>query len=162
MELWQRIKELGQANHEFLLNYRWQWFCSLNLKPGSNYDMAESKLKSWRIKMGIKDHILIAYMGVFNTINNPHVHLLLWGKRNRFGQTLMDLNPKDWEHEWSTLNKYEDVQNRSHLIPCTAEIEPIYEREGVASYIAKKNLPWNKSELIRPYNKRLLGKALIR
>lgn len=150
MELWQRIKELGQANQVFLLRYNWEWFCSLPLQPGSDYDMAESKLKAWRINMGIKDSILIAYMGGFNTINNPHIHLLLWSKRNRFGQTLLNLDPRDWEAEWSRLTK------------STAVIEPIYEREGVASYIAKKNLPWGKSELIRPYNRRLLGKALIR
>ena len=99
--------------------------------------------------MGIKDHILIAYMGGFNTINNPHIHLLLWGKRNRFGKTLMNLNPKDWQTGWS------DITHRK------AVIEPIYDREGVASYIATKNLPWDKSELIQPYNKRLLDKAMV-
>jgi len=149
MELYQRVKKLKQANQEFLLRYNWEWFCSLNLQSGSDYPMAESKLKDWRIKMCIKDHILIAYMGGFNTINNPHIHLLLWGKRNRFGQTLLDLNPKGWEAAWSGLTK------------CQAVIEPIYEREGVASYIANKNLPWDKSELIQPYNKRLLKKAML-
>ena len=99
--------------------------------------------------MGIKDHMLIAYMGAFNTIDNPHIHLLLWGKRNRFGQTLLDLNPKGWDAALSGLTKSQAV------------IEPIYEREGVASYIAKKNLPWGKSELIQPYNKRLLEKARV-
>ena len=99
--------------------------------------------------MGIKDHILIAYMGVFNTIDNPHIHLLLWGKQNRLGRSLLDLNYKDWENEWSRLTK------------ATAVIEPIYEREGIASYIAKKNLPWGKSELIQPYNKRLLEKTML-
>lgn len=161
MELYQRVLELGEANQEFLLKYKWEWFCSLNLPSGCDCPMAESKLKAWRIKMGIKDHILIAYMGGFNTINNPHIHLLLWGKRNKFGQSLLNLDPKDWEYEWSQLNKYKDVQNGSRLIPCTAKIEPIYERGGVASYIATKNLPWDKSELIQPYNKRLLDKAMV-
>lgn len=99
--------------------------------------------------MGIKDHILIAYMGVFNTVPQPHIHLLLCGKRNRFGQTLLDLNHKDWEKEWSRLTK------------STAVIEPIYDRDQVASYIANKNLPWNRSELIQPYNKRVLEKAMV-
>jgi hypothetical protein len=149
MELYQKVQELGEANHEFLLRYNWEWFCSLNLQSGSDYSMAESKLKAWRIKMGIQDHMLIAYMGAFNTINNPHIHLLLWGKRNILGRSLLDLNYKDWENEWSRLTK------------CQAVIEPIYEREGIASYIAKKNLPWGKSELIQPYNKRLLEKARV-
>lgn len=162
MELWERVAKLSEANQAFLLRYNWEWFCSLNLPPGSGCPQAESKLKAWRIKMGIKDRILIAYMGGFNTINNPHIHLLLWSKRNRFGQTLLNLDHRNWEHEWSQLNKYKDVQNGSRLIPCTAKIEPIYEREGVADYIAKKNLPWDRSELIQPYNKRLLGKAMIR
>jgi hypothetical protein len=149
MELYQKVQELGDANHEFLLRYKWEWFCSLNLQSGSDYSMAESKLKAWRIKMGIKDHILIAYMGVFNTIDNPHIHLLLWGKQNRLGRSLLDLNYKDWENEWSRLTK------------ATAVIEPIYERGGIADYIAKKNLPWGKSELIQPYNKRLLEKTML-
>jgi hypothetical protein len=149
MELYQRVEELGEANHEFLFNYKWEWFCSLNLQSGSDYPMAESKLKTWRINMGIKNHILIAYMGVYNTTPQPHIHLLVLGKRKRFGQTLLDLNPKGWEDAWSGLTK------------CQAVIEPIYEREGVASYIANKNLPWDKSELIQPYNKRLLKKAMV-
>lgn len=99
--------------------------------------------------MGIKDHILIAYMGVFNTVPQPHIHLLVLGKRNRFGQTLLDLKPKDWQTGWS------DITHRK------AVIEPIYDREGVANYIAKKNLPWNRAELIQPYNKRLLDKAMV-
>ena len=149
MELYQKVEELGKANLEFLLQYNWEWFCSLNLPHGADYARAESKLKVWRIKMGINDHILIAYMGVFNRVPQPHIHLLLSGKRNRFGQRLLDLNPKGWEVAWSGLTKSQAV------------IEPIYEREGVASYIAKKNLPWGRSELIQPYNNRLLKKAMI-
>jgi len=149
MELYQMVEELGDANQEFLLRYNWEWFCSLNLQSGSDYPMAESKLKAWRINMGIKDRMLIAYMGVYNTVPQPHIHLLALGKRNRFDQTLLDLNPKSWEAAWSGLTKSQAV------------IEPIYEREGVASYIAKKNLPWGRSELIHPYNNRLLKKAML-
>lgn len=149
MELYQRVEELGQANHKFLLKYNWEWFCSLNLQSGSDYPTAESTLKNWRINMGVKNHILIAYMGVYNTIPQPHIHLMALGKQNRFGETLLDLSPKSWEAAWSGLTK------------STAVIEPIYEREGVASYIANKNLPWERSELIQPYNKRLLVKAIL-
>jgi hypothetical protein len=153
MELYQKKKtrkeKLRDANHKFLLKYNWEWFCSLNLQAGSDYPMAESKLKAWRINVAIHNHILIAYMGVFNRVPQPHIHLLLSSKRNRFGQTLLDLKPKSWEAAWSDLTK------------CQAVIEPIYEREGVASYIANKNLPWDKSELIQPYNKRLLVKAML-
>jgi len=101
---------------------------------------------------GYQNHILIAYMGAYNTVPQPHIHLLLSSKRNRFGQTLLDLNPKGWEAAWSGLTK------------CQAVIQPlylIYDRDQVASYIAKKNLPWERSELIQPYNKRLLEKAMI-
>lgn len=52
MELYQRVAELGEANHDFLLNYKWQWFCSLNLQSGSDCPMAESKLKALRIQYG--------------------------------------------------------------------------------------------------------------
>jgi len=140
--------ELSEANHDFLLNYRWQWFCSLNLRSGSDYSLAESKLKAWRIKMCLSHHIQIAYMGVYNTMPQPHIHLLVLGK-NRFKQTLWKVNRKDWEDSWSNLTK------------CQAVIEPVYERDGVTSYIANKNLPWDRSELIQPYNKRLLEKAMI-
>ena len=110
--------------------------------------------------MGISHHILFAYMGVFNTVPQPHIHLLALGKRNKFGQTLLDILPKRWEYEWSQLNKYKDVQNGSRLIPCTAKIEPIDKRGKIDDYIAKKNLPFGRSELIQPYNKRLLEKAM--
>ena len=158
MGLSSRKDEYTKAYEEMLLNYKWQWFCSLNLQSGSDCPMAESKLKAWRINMGIKDHILIAYMGVFNTVPQPHIHLLLCSKRNRFGKTLMNLKPKDWQTGWSDITH------------CTAVIGPVYDREGVATYIAEKNLPldkselikWDRSELIQPYNKRLLEKAMIR
>jgi len=149
MELYQMVEALGEANQEFLSKYNWEWFCSLNLQSGSDYPRAESTLKNWRVKKSIEDHILIAYMGVFNRVPQSHIHLLLSSKRNRFGQTLLDLSPKSWEVAWSGLTK------------CQAVIEPIYEREGVASYIANKNLPWERSELIQPYNKRLLVKAML-
>jgi len=144
-----RKEKLRKANKEFLLRYNWEWFCTLNLQKESDYPMAESKLKEWRINMGLKNHILIAYMGVYNTIPQPHIHLLALGKQNRFKQTLLTLNHKNWENEWSSLTKSQAV------------IVPIYEREGVASYIANKNLPWDKSELIQPYNKRLLVRAMV-
>jgi hypothetical protein len=152
MELWQRAMEFGEANHDFLFNYKWEWFCSLNLQSGSDYPMAESKLKEWRTKMGVKNHILFAYMGVYNTVPQPHVHLLALGKRNRFGQTLLDLKPNTWEAAWSRLTK------------CQAVIQPlylIYDRDQVASYIANKNLHWDRSELIQPYNNRVLKKAMV-
>ena len=161
MELWQRAKEINVAYHEFLFNYKWEWFCTLNLKPGSDYPLAESKLKDWRTKMGVKNHILFAYMGVYNTVPQPHIHLLALGKRNRFGQTLLDLKPNTWEAAWSGLTK------------CQAVIQPlylIYDRDQVASYIAYKNLHWDRSdknlpldrsELIQPYNNRLLKKAMF-
>lgn len=152
----------GDAYKEWLLKYDWEWFCTLSLPARADCAKAEEKLKKWRIKMGISHHILFAYMGVFNTVPQPHIHLLALGKRNASGQTLMGILPKRWEHEWSTLNKYKDVHNGSRLITCTAIIEPIYKREGAAFYIAKMNLPEGKSELIQPYNKRLLGKATIR
>jgi hypothetical protein len=91
-------------------------------------------------------------MGVFNTVPQPHIHLLLWGKRNRFGQRLLDLNPKGWEAAWSGLTKSQAVIQPLYLI---------YDRDQVASYIANKNLPWGKSELIQPYNKRLLEKTML-
>lgn len=159
-------EEYNKAYEEMLLKYNWQWFGSFAI-PSEEYQRgylkrvrftrkhkigcpeAEFYLKQWRIKMAIHDHILIAYMGVFNTVPQPHIHLLLWGKRNRFGKTLMNLKPKDWQTGWSKITH------------CTAVIEPIYERGGVASYIATKNLPWDKSELIQPYNKRLLDKAMV-
>ena len=152
MELWQRAMELGEANHDFLFNYKWEWFCTFNLQSGSDYPMAESKLKTWRINMGVKNHIIIAYMGVFNTVPQPHIHFMALGKQNRFGQPLLDLKPKGWEAAWSGLTK------------CQAVIQPlylIYDRDQVASYIANKNLPRDKSELIQPYNKRLLVKAML-
>jgi hypothetical protein len=149
MELYQRVEKLRVANQEFLLKYHWEWFCTLNLSPRDDYAKAESNLKHWRINAGIKNKILIAYMGVYNTIPQPHVHLLALGKQNRFKQTLLNMDHKKWETDWSDLTK------------CQAVIEPIYEREGVAHYIARKNLPWDRSELIQPYNKRLLKKAML-
>lgn len=86
---------------------------------------------------------------VYNNIENAHIHLLVCSKQNRFGQSLLNLNPEDWEKGWSDLTKYDAV------------IRPIYNQKGAASYIATKNLPWGRSELIQPYNARILMKARI-
>lgn len=149
MEQWKLKQELGKANAEVFSGYQWEWFCSLNLYRGANHSIAEDKLKKWRINMGIQDHILIAYMGAFNTIPHPHIHLIALSKKSALGLHLLDLDPNDWQRGWSDLTH------------CTAVIEPIYDPKGVAAYIAKKNLPWERSELIIPYNKRLLAKGKI-
>ena len=39
MELWQRVNGINKAYLEFLLKYKWEWFCSLNLQQGFDYDL---------------------------------------------------------------------------------------------------------------------------
>ena len=176
--MWKKELRDRMAYCEWLLSHDWQWSCSLPLSwhnvPGlasmktgavditlfnkseklrkntADYSTAEEYIKEWRL-MGIKDHILIAYMGVFNPVPFPHAHLFLWSKRNRIGQTLNDLNRKGWESEWYRLTG------------CKAKITPIYSRGIVERYVADKNMKWEGCEFVIPYgNNRLLKKAMIR
>ncbi len=163
MELWQQVEKLKEAYEDFLLGYMWEWFCTFSIQGQGRVDIsiAQDILKKLRI-LAREHKILIAYMGVFNTVPQPHIHLLALGKRNKFGQTLLDLDPKRWERDWSDWKKWKAVDERFRLPRSEMFIEPIYDRKGIASYIAQKNLPWAKSEPIDPCNKRLLEKAIIR
>ncbi len=149
MELYQKVECIGEAYKNMLLQCNWEWFATLNLQMKNDVIFGEKKLREWGMKMGIANKILIGYMGVYNTIPQPHIHLLMLSKRNRIGQTLLDLDFKKWEAAWSALTKSQAV------------IEPIYDCKGVAHYIARVNMPWERSEIIVSPRTRILKKAMI-
>ncbi len=155
------------ANKYFSSNWEWQWFCSLNLGNRSHTE-AEKYLKLWRRQQAKYYHIQIASVGVYNTIPQAHIHLLALGS-NKQGNSLLLVNHKNSEAAWSKLTKR------------SAKIIPIWDDDAqkvIISYIYMKNMPgntsesiqinnkkilkWERSELIQPYNKRLLEKAMIR
>lgn len=150
MDVWKRKEAISEAFQEMLMEYDWEWFCTLNLNTSTDCQRAEGYLKQWRVRMGIIDKILFGYMGVYNTIPQPHIHLLIKSKKNKLGQTVLDFNHESWESAWRDITHNDAV------------ITPVFDPEGVAAYISGKNLPWDRSELIIPYQKRLLRKALIR
>lgn len=163
----QKQKEM-YAWCDYFKKWPWEWFCSLEFQKSSrphenshiqawgthahrqkdSYSDAEGWLKKWALMQQKRDHIQIGYMGVYNTIPQPHIHLLVLGK-NASGLTMFDLNEKDWEKGWSSITK------------ATAVIKPITDLDGVCSYIAKTNMPQGRSEIINPYNTKLLDERKI-
>jgi hypothetical protein len=166
MEPYEKQAKLRIANKYFSSNWEWQWFCSLNLGNRSHTE-AEKYLKIWRRQQAKYNHIQIASFGVYNTIPQAHIHLLALGS-NKQGNSLLLVNHKKSEDSWSKLTKH------------SAKIIPIWDddaQKAILSYIYMKNMLGNisesiqinnkrilkevRSELIQPYNKRLLDKAMV-
>jgi len=138
------------AGFEFLKDWPWEWFCSMNLPSECTHTYAEVKLKKWRIRLATNEKIQIAYLGIFNTVPHPHIHLVALGT-NSMSQSLYDIDTKRPEKYWSEI-----ARQRAVIKPITNN------RENVYRYIADKNNPSGLSEMISPYNKKLLERKKIK
>lgn len=140
------IEEYRNWLSEMLKEYEWEWFVSLNVPKGST-ENTRKKLNKWTRNLSIKNHIRIGYMGfvIYSKITGNHIHLLILGK-NKFGQTLLDMDQNQWEIEWKKLTHRD------------CYIEPVYS-DGVFEYITNpKNTPPNHFEMVNPYGIKLLKK----
>jgi len=134
---------------EFLNRWTWEWFCSMNLRSGCSHADAERFLKVWRIKLSTLQKIRIAYQGVFNLIPHPHVHLVALGT-NKHGQTLYNISETIAKVYWYQITGQ------------SARVEKIdSDLDRVHGYIADKNSPLESSEMLIPYNRKLLTKRRI-
>jgi hypothetical protein len=146
-----RDRQRKDSWYGFLNDWSWEWFCSMNLPHGSVHSDAEKKLKKWRIKLSTREKIQIAYQGVFNLVPHPHIHLVALGKcRMGIVENLYGVSHTLAEVYWSQIAKG------------SAVIQPIgHDWDTVYRYIADKNNPAGLSEMVSPYNKKLLEKRRI-
>jgi len=124
--------------------YPWQWFVTMNCKSRF-YVNAERPLKKWHVEVSKLFRVQLAYMGVFNDLVNPHIHLLVLGT-NRNHNTLHDYGEDLAEKVWSDLMHLDCV------------IEPIYDIGGASRYIAHANVSDGHFEVVGPYKGKLLEK----
>lgn len=141
-ENWKYITKYRNGLKDYYDDYDFEWFCSLDLPTSDNIRYPEDYLKEWRCKMCVEDHIQISYLGVLNQYPHPHIHLLMFG-RNKSGESLFQRDERKWENEWSRVTKRSGV-----IKPC--------KDTGTIGYTVYKNTLVGKSELITPYNVRLL------
>ncbi|MFH1912052.1 MAG: hypothetical protein ABIK91_08540 [Pseudomonadota bacterium] len=80
MELWKRDEKLKKSTEPYFNSWVWNWFCSFNLGNRNHAD-AERLLKIWRRTQAKRCHIQIACIGVYNTLPQPHVHMVALGER---------------------------------------------------------------------------------
>lgn len=81
MELWQQVEKLKEAYEDFLLGYIWEWFCTFSIQGQGRVDISTAQDILKKLRILAREHkILIAYMGVFNTVPQPHIHLLALGE----------------------------------------------------------------------------------
>jgi len=123
----------------------WEWFLTARLK-NKHYGLI---LKEFRIALQKDEHLQIAYMGLYVSNPQPHLHLVMLGQ-NRDGKCLASADSSYWEKQW---------QKMTHT---TALIENIYDQEGVVSYMVKFNMPDNHHEELVPYNEKLLKRTQIK
>ena len=148
-EQYQYIIEYRNQLKNFYNQYSYDWFVTLSL-PNYNVEDSEKYLKTWRCNLTKKDHIQISYVGVIviSKITGSHIHLLMFG-RNRYGETLLDIDKLTWEKEWSKITH------------CDSLIEPVYDDGSIDYTSCYKNTPVNYFELVHPYNEYLLKKCKI-
>mgnify|MGYP001431319654 CR=1 FL=1 len=143
---YEKIKNYRNCLSDWMNDYNWEWFISLNL-PNGNIENTENLLKKWRCKMCSENHIQICYVGhiINSKITGHHVHLLMSGK-NKDRKTLLDMDKYQWKKEWGKITHRNcDIQ--------------FIKDDGVIDYMNKgKNTPHNYSEMVNPYNIKLLKK----
>ena len=143
-EEWVKQQEIRKALQQWLLQWRPQWFCTMNLPPKKNYNDAEGYLKEWRRPFH-KAGIEIGYNGLYLSVPHPHIHLLAMGC-DKDEPSLIYVDREKWEQEWARLTKQ------------TAVIRWINDPEAVTEYVAFKNTVPGKYELLSPHNEKMLGR----
>ena len=133
----------------YLCSYPFTHFITFNFTNDTVlYNTALHNLKGWLFKQVIKkEKLQIAYIGVFNTLPNPHIHLLVLAT-NRNGKTLHDVTGESWKR-------------RGAKWPGTVDVKAIYDQSDVSGYIVDKNMPRSGYDLIGPYNQRLLHQTKL-
>lgn len=127
---------------KYLDKWPWEWFATLTFKWIVNPEGVEKELKRWRIKLCKGENIQVAYLGVLNFKDRPHLHLLMLG-RNRDGKTLLSADINRAERSWCS----------------GAKIKPINEKTGAIGYIVDQNMPCDQYQFVGPYNIKLLHKT---
>ena len=153
------LNDVRKGLYNDYLKYDYEWFCTLNLpgpkKPFRNlsHDLenrAEGYLKKWRSEMGQKHKIRVAYNGimVLSKKKGPHIHLLMIGARNTRGQTLLDMDEKEWEKAWGKI-AYRNAMIKKLDNPIDREIIAKYMTDGERNTMARQFIT------LVPYNNRI-------
>lgn len=143
---YEKIVNYRNGLSDWMKEYKWEWFCTFN-NPNGTSENTDKVLKKWTYTVCIKYNIQICYVGhiINSKITGDHIHLLMSGK-NKDGKTLLDMDKSQWEDEW------ERITHRC------SNIQPVYD-DGVFVYLnGLKNTPVNHSEMVVPYNTKLLKK----
>lgn len=145
MDQWVVEERMRKAIHELFIQWRSQWFCTLNQPPKKSYDDAEGYLKEWR-GLFYKAGIEIAYNGLWSMVPHHHVHLFMFGF-NKEGLSLFDVEKDRWEKEWARLTKQKAV------------IRWINDHAPVTEYVSYRNTPPDKYQLLIPHNEKMLKRC---
>ncbi len=146
VEQWVQVNRKREAIQGFLLCWRWQWFCSMNLPSMTSYNNAERYLNRWR-RLSFKQGVEVGYIGLWSRVPHSHVHLFMVGEKDD-GFSLFHVEEDTWEKEWSSLTKQ------------TAVIQWINDVDGVTEYVSFLNTPsGDLYELLIPYNTRILNRC---
>jgi len=144
------MAEYRKEISSWLKQFNFQWFVTMRVPEKSSVNVVENTekhLKNWRRNQSKNNKIQICHQGIIVTshIYGVHTHLLMSGK-NTYGKTLLDMDEREWEHEWSRLTKQD-----CHI--------QLVQDNGISGYLASpKNIIPNHFELLTPYNQKLLNK----
>ena len=129
----------------FLNEWQWQWFLSLNLK-WKNYT---GTLKRFLSDLQSQESIQVAYQGIANLKGEPyHLHLLMLGQ-NKQGKTLSEVDRNKWTRVWG---------RKAHKSDRIDELPTADDQRRAISYMIDRNTPRGGHEFV-DYNKKLLARG---
>ncbi len=141
------MDEYRKSFDEWLREWNWEWFLSLSLAS----DDYQGRLLQFVRALQEGERLQIAYLGVFSSVPSPHLHLLALG-RDGSGRSLDDLGEGKrtfWMRRWREITHH------------SGDIRPVITKNDVTEYIAHRNTPESRFELVHPYNRKLLKRTQL-
>jgi len=121
---------------KWMQSYDWQ--CSITLTPANplKYNYAIKALNRWTDNLARHTGLHLQYAGVYNTHGSVHIHLL--AAASAPNNNLLNIT----DNQWPLINR---------SFPGDVKVEPIYDPQGICTYIFEVNLGHHSARFIEPH-----------
>lgn len=118
---------------QFLSSWPFQWVAHLSFSRVPEKQEAEERLKLWTRNICREERLRVGHISIFNELNRGHLHSLLLSKEADDRKTLRDIDRHKWATKWNH-EKY--LPGLLDDFGGVAEIDEIYDVEGIGDYVA--------------------------
>ncbi|MRS05153.1 hypothetical protein EG832_18360 [bacterium] len=126
-------ERIRKAWGKFLAGYPLQWVAHLSFRRVPRAEDAKERLKLWTRDICRGEGLRVASLSIYNELNRAHIHSLLLSKPSPEEKTLKDVSPSKWASNWQNTKYTPDIMD---FMGGTAEVEEIYDLEGIGDYLA--------------------------